>query len=346
MKLVKPQKLQRGDKVATVSLSWGGAGDESLHWRYEQGKKVLEEVFGLEVVEMPHTLAGSEYVYKHPKERADDFMKAFQDEGIKAIFSCIGGDDSIRLLPYIDFDIIQKNPKIFIGYSDTTISHLMCLKAGLSSFYGPSILAEFAENGGMFEYTKNSIKQTLFESEIVGELEPSLNWSSEYLPWEYKLRHQRRQVVKNEGPKWLQGSGVITGRLFGGCIEVLEMAKGTSLWPSGLNWKEVVLFFETSEDQPDPSFLKYWLRNYGSMGILQQVKGVLFGKPYDERFKEEYEAVIYQVVVEELGLKDLMMVYDLNFGHTSPMMVLPYGGLIEINAELQKISLLEAVVVE
>lgn len=95
---------------------------------------------------MENTLKGSEYLYNHPEKRAHDFMDAFVNPSVKAIFSCIGGDESVRMLPYIDFDIIRNNPKILIGYSDTTISHLMCLKAGVSSFYGPSLLAELAEN--------------------------------------------------------------------------------------------------------------------------------------------------------------------------------------------------------
>ena len=87
--LIKPQRLQKGDTVATVSLSWGGAGDESVNWRYNQGKKRLEEVFGLHVVEMKHTLAGTDYVYNNPQSRAEDFMNAFRDPDIKGIFSCI-----------------------------------------------------------------------------------------------------------------------------------------------------------------------------------------------------------------------------------------------------------------
>lgn len=101
-----------------------------------------------------------------------------------------------------------------------------------------------------------------------------------------------------------------------------------------------MLFFEMSENQLYPSVIKYGIRNDGAMGSLQQVRGILFGKPYDE--KDEYEVVIYQVVIEELGLRDWMMGYDLNFGHNSPMMILPYGGLVEIDADWQKNLLLEA----
>ena len=109
--LKKPNVLKKGDTVCTVSSSWGGAGDESLRFRYEIGKSRLEEM-GLNVVEMPHTLAGSQFVYENPQARAADLNAAFADPNIKAIFSCIGGSDSVRMLPYLDWDVIKANPKI------------------------------------------------------------------------------------------------------------------------------------------------------------------------------------------------------------------------------------------
>ena len=135
MDLIKPSRLKRGDKVATISLSWGGAGDKDILWRYNIGKKRLQEEFGLEVIEMPHTLSGTEFIYNHPEKRAEDLMLAFKDKSIKAIFSCIGGDESIRMLPFIDFDIIRNNPKIFIGLFQIQLLLIMIsrLKAGISS---------------------------------------------------------------------------------------------------------------------------------------------------------------------------------------------------------------------
>lgn len=91
MKLIRPEKLRPGDIVTTVSLSWGGAGDPDLLWRYKVGKFRLEEEFGLKVIEMENTLKGSEYIYNNPKARAKDLMDAFKNPDIKAIFSCITG---------------------------------------------------------------------------------------------------------------------------------------------------------------------------------------------------------------------------------------------------------------
>ncbi|ADL52233.1 S66 family peptidase [Clostridium cellulovorans] len=343
MDLKKPGKLKKGDKVATISLSWGGAGDSDILWRYEVGKKRLQEEFGLEVVEMPHTLSGTEYIYNHPEKRAEDLMMAVKDPSIKAIFSCIGGNESVRILPYIDYEVIRNNPKIFIGYSDTTITHFICLKAGISSFYGPSILAEFAENVEMFKYTKDWVNKALFEDDFLGTIEPSETWTSEYLPWEEKNKNIKRNVNNDDrGYELLQGKGIVQGHLLGGCIEVLEMMKGTELWPSLESFENSILFFETSEDKPEPTQVEYWLRNYGIMGVLQKVNGIIFGKPYDEQYYEEYKNVILKVVRDELKLVDLPILYNMNFGHTAPMFIIPYGAMAEVDCNLKKFSILES----
>lgn len=345
LKLIKPKKLYKGDKIATVSPSWGGAGDKDLLWRYEQGKKRLEDVFGLQVVEMRNTLKGSNYIYTHPEKRAEDLMQAFSDKSIKGIFACIGGSDSIRLLPYIDFEIIRKNPKVFMGYSDSTVIHYMCLKAGISSFYGPSILVDFAENVAMSDYTVNWLKRTLFSTEVLGEIPQSENWTSEFLPWEIENKYTQREFKINNGYELLQGEGIVRGRLIGGCIEVMEFIKGTELFPKIDDFNDSILFFETSEEKPEPDFIEYWLRNYGAMGVLKRVKSIIFGKPQDEVYFEEYKHSITKVLVE-YGRKDLPVLYNLSFGHCEPKFCIPYGVMAEINCEQRTFSILESGVVD
>jgi muramoyltetrapeptide carboxypeptidase LdcA involved in peptidoglycan recycling len=339
--LRKPKKLLPGDKVATVSPSWGGAGEPELRWRYDQGVKRLEEVFGLEVAAMQNSLKGEEYVYKHPESRAQDLMDAFQDESIKGIFATIGGNDSIRLLPHIDFDIIRQNPKVFMGYSDITISHLFCYKAGLSSFYGPAIMTDFAENVEMIPYTVEMIKRTLFSNDPIGDIQPAPAWTSEFLEWAEGNKDQQRKMQKNAGYEILQGKGAVQGRLIGGCMEVLEFAKGTELWPQEKDWENSILFFETSEEKPAPDMLKRWLRNYAAQGILHKANGMVFGKPQDEAYYEEYKEAIL-AVMKEYGLEHLPILYNLNFGHTEPKFILPYGAMAEMDCENGKFSILES----
>lgn len=339
--LIKPKKLHPGDKVATVSPSWGGAGDPEIRWRYEQGVERLKTVFDLQVVPMPNSLKGTEYLYDHPEARAEDLMAAFRDPDIKAIFTNIGGEDSIRLLPYIDFKVIHNNPKIFMGYSDTTIPHLFCLKAGVSSFYGPSILVDFAENIEMHPYTVDKIKRTLFSNKAIGEIETAAEWTSEHVEWTEANKNRKRVMQPNSGYEVLQGKGVVQGRLIGGCIEVLEFAKGTVLWPDEKYWDGCILFFETSEEKTEPTYIRYWLRNYAAQGILQKANGMIFAKPYDEKYREEYKEEIL-TVMREYGLTNLPILYNLNFGHTEPKCILPYGALAEINCSKGSFSIQES----
>ncbi len=114
MNLTKPLKLNSGDKVAAVSLSWGCAGDTDIRWRYDLGISRLKSEFGLNGVAMPNSLKGADYLEKYPQARAEDLMTAFLDPTIKGIVSNIGGNDSIRLLPYIDIDVIKQNPKYLL----------------------------------------------------------------------------------------------------------------------------------------------------------------------------------------------------------------------------------------
>ncbi|WP_217587591.1 S66 family peptidase [Lentibacillus saliphilus] len=342
--LIKPNRLMPGDTVATVSPSWGGAGEEGLRWRYEQGAERLRDVFGLNVVAMPNSLKGEQYVYDHPEARADDLMQAFQDDSIKAIIANIGGSDSIRLLPYIDFDVIRDNPKIVMGYSDVTIAHLFCLKAGVSSFYGPAIMTDFAENIEMDSYTVEHIKRTLFSNEAIGQIDPAKEWTSERLEWDIFNKHTRRNMQPNKGYELLQGSGTVSGRLIGGCISVLEFAKGTAIWPEPSYWEDSILFFETSEEMPDPTSMVYWFRNYAAQGILQKANGIIVGKPQNEAFYDAYKTAI-KTVMKEYGLEHVPILYNLNFGHTEPKIVLPYGARAEIDCEKMTFAILESGVV-
>ena len=341
LELKKPRKLNVGDKVATVSLSWGGAGDDAIRWRYEQGKKRLKELFGLEVVEMPNTLKGSAFLYENPQKRAEDLMMAFSDNTIKAIFSCIGGNDSIRLLPYTNFDIIRNNPKIFCGYSDSMVTHLMCLKAGLSSFYGPAVLTDFAENIAMPEYTVNAVRKAFFACEAIGDILPSPSWSGEYLEWINENKGRAGKFYPNRRYELVQGKGKVWGRLIGGCTEVLLLIRGTALFPPLDCFDEAILFLETCEELPPPWLIENELRCYGTMGVLNRLNGIFWAKPMGETHYVEYKQVIVKVL-KEFGCFELPVLYNGSFGHNEPKTILPYGALAELDCENQSLSILES----
>ena len=142
--MIKPESLKIGDKVALVSLSSGGLGDEKNKERLQRTVDNIQNTLGLEVVFTPNSLIGTKEVYEHPELRAKDLMDAFKDDSIRAIWTLTGGNDTVRLLPYIDFEVIKNHPKIFMGFSDTTVNHFMMYKAGLTSYYGPAAGVEFS----------------------------------------------------------------------------------------------------------------------------------------------------------------------------------------------------------
>lgn len=342
--LIKPKRLKPNDTIALVSLSWGGLGDQALIHKFTIAKKRLEEDFKLKVKVMPHALKGSQFVYEHPELRAQDLMDAFKDDEVKAIFCAIGGDDSIRLLPYVDLDVIQQNPKLFMGYSDTTVTHMMMYKAGVVSFYGPSVMCEFGEYVKMFDYTKEAVLRFLFQSCKDYSIPSSPVWSKDYVPWDEKnIEVEKKLIPEEHGYEILQGKGKASGHLLGGCLDVFPMINGTSIWPKLDDWRGAILLIETSEETPSPDLVKYLLRNLAAQGILTVIKGILVGKPIREVYYEEYKQVILQVIRDEEHLDELPILYNVNIGHAIPIGILPIGIQIEIDCDQKAITILEEV---
>lgn len=340
--MIKPKMLKRGDKIAIVSLSWGGLGDEKLIHKYYIAKERLEHEFGLEVVTMPNALKGSEFVYNHPELRAKDLMDALKDNSIKGIFCAIGGDDSVRMLPYIDYDVIKNNPKIFMGYSDTTVSHFMFNKAGVVSFYGPSIMCEFGEYVKMFDYTKEAVENILFHDSENYEVKSSEYWSNDFVSWKEENINIGKKLVKEEhGYEVLSGSGIIRGKLLGGCLDVFPMILETEIWPKKDEWKDKIMLLETSEEKMPPEYVLYYMRNLGAQGILNNIKGIIIGKPQDEKYYEEYKEMFLKVL-KEFDCEELPIIYNINIGHAYGMGLLPLGVEYEIDLDNKTIKLVES----
>ena len=349
MSLRKARALKPGDRIAAVSPSWGGPG--AFPHRYETGKRQFEEEFGLEVVEMAHTLADPQWLADRPQARADDMLAAFADRSISGIIATIGGDDSIRLLPYLDLEIIRANPKAFVGYSDTTVGHLACYKAGLASFYGPAFMSGFAENCGIHAYLADSFRKLLFSPDPAGLVRPNAEgWTVEHFDWADPGNQQRqRQLNPCTGWRFLQGRGVHRGHLLGGCLEVLEWLRGTGVWPSLKQWQGALLFLETSEEAPPPAAVARALRVYAAEGVLQRLAGILFGRPggqLDPASFRDYDEAVLKVVRGEQGLEHLPVVCGMDFGHTDPFMTLPYGIQAEVDCGAEKFSIVESAVVD
>ena len=339
------KKLRKGDKVAIVSLSSGMLGEAFCSHNIEIGVKRLRE-YGLEPSFMPNSLKGIEYLKANPKARAKDLKDAFMDDSIAGIIRAIGGDDTYRLLPYLledeEFiDAVHKSPKLFTGFSDTTINHLMFYKLGLSTYYGPNFICDLAEiSDEMLPYSKKA-----FESYIEGneyrEITSSEIWYQERTDFSKEAVGTERISHREEhGFELLQGKECFEGRLLGGCLESLydiltttryedekAVCEKYGLFPDIEEWKEKILFIETCEEKPVPEQFEKEIAILKEKGVFDVVSGVLVGKPQDEAYYDEYKNILVKVV----NNPDLPIVYNVNFGHATPRCTLQYGAVARVD---------------
>ncbi len=342
--MIKPKKIKKGSKIAVISPCWGGP---SIYPDiYEKGIKNLEEIFEFEVIEYPTARMNAEEIYSNPKLRANDINNAFSNEEIDAIFVSIGGYESIRILKFLDIDLILKNPKIIMGYSDavTFLSYLNY--KGLVTFHGPAIMAGWAQLQ-TFDYLADYYKEILLENNKENEIKPFSEWSDGYPDWaDKKTLGEVKNLTKNkEGFKWIQGNKKIVGKLWGGCVEVLNFLNGTDFWPDKEFWNNKILLIETSEEKPSPAQVGYIIRNFGIQGILNKISGILIGRPkgYSDKEKEDLFNIIKTIATEEFNNPELLIIGNMDFGHTDPNLILPLGIDVEIDPILKKIIIKEEI---
>jgi muramoyltetrapeptide carboxypeptidase LdcA involved in peptidoglycan recycling len=341
---VRPPRLRPGDSVAVVSTSWGGPS--VFPHVFERGVDVLRRAFSLEVRELPTVRRTPAELWADPRARADDLNTAFADPSIRAIFTAIGGVDSVRILPFLDASLALADPKILVGFSDTVTQLVFYHRAGLVTFNGPSVMAGFAQMES-FPGAADHVRSVLFSPEASLEYRPFAAWVDGYANWGDPANAGTvGELRAHDGWHWLQGAGRAAGRLFGGCGEVLEMLKATDWWPEPSSWDGRIFFIETSEDAPTPDTVSQWLRNLGMQGVFDRVAGVLVGRArgYSDEDKARLDELVLRVVAGEFGRADLPIVSNLDFGHTDPQWVLPLGVLAEIDVERRSIRLLEPAV--
>lgn len=351
-----PSRLQKGDKVAIVCLSRGLLGESFIAHELEIGIKRLEE-YGLKPVIMKNALKGLNCLDKHPELRAQDLKDAFLDDSIKAIICAIGGNETYRLYPYLMEDkefinAVQRKPKIFTGFSDTTMNHLMFSRLGIVTFYGPNFLVDLAELADvMLPYTKEYFEKFLGSGEPY-EIQSSSIW------YEDRKSYDRDQVGTNRiehkekhGYEILNGKGTVQGKLYGGCIESIydgftgydtskeevSICKKYNIFPSLDEWSEKILFIETSESASTPEHLREMLLELKNRKILQTVRGLLVGKPVDEKYYDEYKNIYYEIF-EDI---DTPILYNMNFGHSLPRCLLPYGIMAEVDYDKKSVKIIE-----
>lgn len=338
----KPSKLKQGDTVAIVSPSWGGPS--IFPYIYENGLKVLQE-WGLEIKEFPTARMDAAFLRANPQVRAKDINDAFADPEIKAIFTSIGGDDSVRILSFLDKKIIAENSKIFMGYSDTSTLHVFVNQQGLVTFYGPSIMAGFSQMESLPESFKSHVREILFEPKESYEYQSYRKYCDGYPDWTKKENVGKVNSIKtDDGWHWLQGNIKTQGELFGGCMEVLEMMKATDFWPWPEFWRDKIFFLETSEEKPSIHYIDHVLRNYGMLGVFDKISGFIFSRArdYSDEEKKELEEKIVTIVAKEFGKLDLSIIANFDVGHTDPQLVLPLGAKAEIDCENKRFKLVES----
>ncbi|AFK86102.1 MULTISPECIES: S66 family peptidase [Thermoanaerobacterium] len=342
--MIKPKRLKQSSKIAIISPSNG------LPFLfpdiYELGLKNLREIIGLDIVEMPTARMSPDELYKNPKLRADDINNAFADDSIDGIITSIGGYESVRILQYLNTDMTIKNPKFIMGFSDATTFLTYLNYMGMVTFYGPSVMAGFAQLKSLpLQFTEH-IKTVLFSNDYPYSYAPYTEWTNGYKDWSNRdTLGECTEFYSNEkGWVFLQGNKTVEGRLWGGCIEVLEFMKSTAYWPDKDFWNDRILFFETSEEKPLPNQVDYMLRNYGIQGVLNKVKGIIFGRPkdYSNKEKEELNSIILRIVKDEFNASEIPIVVDMDFGHTDPKVILPLGCMMRLNPEANECTLLES----
>ncbi|HEY2041115.1 MAG TPA: S66 peptidase family protein [Jatrophihabitans sp.] len=343
--LIKPPALQRGDTVAVISLSWGGAS--VLPGRFEQGKRQLAETFGFTVIETPNATRDPAWLRDNPHARAQDLHWALENPDVAGIITVIGGNESIRTVPFLDLDLIAAHPKVFTGFSDTTVQHLVHRKAGVGSFYGMSVLVNAAEAGGIHPYTISEFRRAAMSADRIGELAPATEWTEEYLDWNDTANLSRpRRWVPNYGWLWIQtAEEPVEGPIIGGCMEVLAMAVGTDIWPEAEAFDNAVLHLEISEEKPPIGQVTNWLRNYAALGILERISALLFSRPLEYSLRDTL--ALYEQIKAELllaGRADLPFVANLDYGHSSPMGLLPLGRRARVDCGRRSIAVTESAV--
>jgi muramoyltetrapeptide carboxypeptidase LdcA involved in peptidoglycan recycling len=338
-----PAKPRPGDRVAVVSPSSGLAG--LLPLPYELGVRRLREDFGVEVVEYGTTRrmgAGA-------RERAADLHAAFADESIKAVVASIGGDDEITVLPYLDAELLRANPKPFFGYSDNTNLLVYLWNLGIVGYHGGSVMVELGRPGAMHPLTVQSLRCALFGSGEY-ELTPAPESGDVGRPWHDPQTFTAEPELRPAGGwRWHRPDRVVEGAGWGGNLEILSwlLMADREIRPVGA-YRGCVLFLETSEEMPAAAEVYRILRNMGERGLLQQFPALLMGRAKAWSFEqplspdagaryrhEQQEAVVR--ALEEYA-PHTTAVFDVDFGHTDPQLVIPCGGRIRVDGPARRIT--------
>lgn len=326
MKLLA-DKLKPGDEVRVIapSMSLKIISEENIRYAVKALEDLgLKITFGKNVNEID--IMDSSSVIS----RIEDLHEAFADKNVKAILAVIGGSNANQLLSYIDYDLIKKNPKIFCGYSDiTALQNAIYCQTGLITYSGPQF-STFAMQKG-FEYTLDYFKKIFFEDKSIVVM-PSEHWSDDA----WFLDQENRNFIKNEG-YWIIQKGQAKGTIIGGNLCTLQLLHGTPYMPLLEN---TILFIEAdsiTREEVDTLEFDRDLQSLIHQPNFNQVKGMLIGR-FEKKFNIDLEK-LKCIINTKNELKNIPIIANVDFGHTSPMFTFPIGGACEIKASKESVNI-------
>ncbi|WP_235001747.1 S66 family peptidase [Arcanobacterium ihumii] len=334
--LSSPRPVPPGSKVAVLSPAWAAPGYfPKIH---TQAIQRIEETLGLTVVEFPTTRK----LGTSPHERAADLQEAMDDPEIRAIFTTVGGDDEIQVIPHLDPSSIQADPKPIFGYSDNTNLLNWLWMNGVSSFYGGSTMVHWGSANDPSSEHLATIRAAL--SGEASLMLPLPKISQDYgFDWSDPRALTEESFFEPALPLEFYGTSnkAIRGKTWGGCLEVIDQLALANRLPHLDDLEGSILIFETSEILPPADYVGRWIRALGERGYLEAANALVFACPVvDDRdapappeIREARRNAYYDYLFANIAhyRNDLLVCLNLPFGHTKPQVIIPFGGEITID---------------
>ena len=290
-----------------------------------------------------NSLKNNGYVSASAKKRADDIHEMFLDKEVSAIITTIGGNHSNQILKYLDFKIIEDNPKIFIGYSDISVLHYAFMsKSHLQTFYGPCLMTQFGEYPNILSYTLEYFYKAITSVNSIGNVVPSKEWTAEILDWSTKKDLERPRILfKSAGYEWLK-DGRVSGKIFGGCVPSINHLIGTKYWIEPLN---CVFFIDIPEGCEFGKGLPIheldaYLADLDNIGVFEKILGLVISRPYNYSIDEYSE--LKKIILYYTNNFDYPILLNANIGHCDPIITLPYGVEVTLNSKENKFIINES----
>lgn len=329
MALLIPKPLKKGDTIGFISPS-AGPNPKAIH-RIYQAKKNLE-LLGYKVIFAKNSLKNDSYVSGTVDERVQDIHDMFSNTEVSMIMCTIGGNNSNQLLKYIDYSLIRKNPKIFIGYSDITVLHYAFMsQSNLATYCGPCAMTQFGEFPSTLEYTLKffNFAVTLEHKDLSYKIGQSDTWTEEFLDWFKKQDQERpRKLNPNTGYEWLW-KGKSSGEILGGTILSLNHLVGTMYWcdPKGKIFFLDILQESGCLDEPS---IEAFLTDFDNQGLFDVINGLIIGRL--SNCTPELTERIKKRISELTSNKGYPVLFNANIGHVDPIITLRYGSMASLDS--------------